>query len=156
MDPKAAVARLTLALALLPAPAAAEPATRPVSRRELPSLVFGAVKEWAKTSPAVDALEEFIRDSGAWTPPVFAAAGAAGAAVAWFEGGRGTLPVGAWRLSVAGSGRGLRDCVVHGNGRLVKLGLGRPDRGLSAYAALGLREGRFLSESYGLAYSLRY
>lgn len=157
MDPKAVLAELTLALALLPAAAAAEPQPyRPVSRRELPSLVFGAVKEWAKESPALDAVEEYIKDTGAWSPFFMAAAGAAGAAVAWFEGGRGSVPLGSWKLSLSGSGKGLRDCVSRGRGRLMSVGLGRADGGWRAQASLDLRDGRLASETVGLAYTLRY
>lgn len=154
-------AQLALAATLLSAGAAraAEPASpkyRAVGRGEVPSLVFGAVKEWATGLREVQALEEFIHDTGAWSPRFKTAAGVAGAAFGYFEGGRGSARFGAWDLSLDTSGQAVAQAVRRGNGRLLLLGVGRPDQGWSAEAALGLRDGRFLNESVTLAYTVRY
>jgi hypothetical protein len=154
-------AQLALATALLTAGAAraAEPAPRKyraVGRGEVPTLVFGAVKDWAKGLREVQALTEFIHDTGAWSPRFKTAAGMAGAAIGYFEGGKGSARFGAWDLSLDTSGQALARAVRCGNGRLLLLGVGRPDQGWSAEAALGLRDGRFLNESVTLAYKIRY
>lgn len=129
---------------------------RAVSRAELPNLVFGAVKDWAKGLAEVQAVEAYIRDTDAWSPRFKAAAGAAGAAFGYFEGGEGSFALGGWNVSLDTSGRQLHRTLAGGNGRLLGLGLGRPDRGLSAEAVLGLRHGRFLNQSFNVAYKIRY
>lgn len=147
-----------LALALLAAaPAAAAPQPyRALSRAEVPSLILDKVKDWAVTLPEVQAVEDYIRDTDAWSPRFKVAAGAAGAAFGYFEGGEGAFSVGAWNVSLDASGRQVQRTIASRNGRLLGVGLGRPDKGWSAEAVLGLREGRFLNQSFNLAYKLRY
>ena len=149
-----------LALLLLAATAAqgaqTAPQYRALSKSEVPNLVVGAVKDWAAGLEEVRALEEFMHDTGAWSPRFKAAAGAAGAAFGYFEGGEGSFSVGSWSVSVDASGRQLHRTLSRRNGRLLGIGLGRPDKGWSAEAVLGLRDGRFLNQSFNLAYKLRY
>lgn len=157
----AKTARSATACLLLGACAAgaAGPAPQPyraVSRAELPDLVVGAVKDWARGLAEVRAVEEYIRDTDAWSPRFKAAAGAAGAAFGYFEGGEGSFALGGWNVSLDTSGRQLHRTLAQGNGRLLGLGLGRPDRGLSAEAVLGLRHGRFLNQSFNVSYKFRY
>lgn len=149
-----------LALLLLAATAVQAAQTpkpyRALSKSEVPDLVAGAVKEWASGLDEVHALEEFMRDTEAWSPRFKAAAGAAGAAFGYFEGGEGSFNVGAWSVSLDASGQQLHRTLTCRNGRLLGIGLGRPDKGWSAEAVLGLRDGRFLNQSFNLAYKLRY
>ena len=153
--------RLALAFWLLATGAAGAAGSTPqpyraVSRSELPNLVFGAVKDWAKGFAEVQAVESYIRDTDAWSPRFKAAAGAAGAAFGYFEGGEGSFALGGGNVSLDASGRQLHRTLARGNGRLLGLGLGRPDRGLSAEAVLGLRHGRFLNQSFNVAYKIRW
>lgn len=141
------------------AAAAAGPAPQPyraVSRSEMSDLVAGVVKDWARGLAEVQAVEEYIRDTEAWSPRFKAAAGAAGAAFGYFEGGEGSFEFGGWNLSLDTSGRQLHRTIASRNGRLLGIGLGRADRGLSAEAVLGLRHGRFLNQSFNVSYKLRY
>lgn len=129
---------------------------RALSRSEVPNLVVGAVKDWARDLEEVKAVEDFIRDTEAWSPRFKAAAGAAGAAFGYFEGGRGSFHVGCWDVRLDTSGRQLQRTISSRNGRLLGIGLGRPDKGLSAEAVLGLRDGRFLHQSFNVAFKFRY
>lgn len=151
---------LLAALMLLPdAARAVEAGPKPyraLSRAEVPDLILDKVKGWAVTLPEVQALEDFIRDTEAWSPRVKVAAGAAGAAFGYFEGGEGAFSIGAWNVSLDASGQQLRRTIASRNGRLLGVGIGRPDKGWSAEAVLGLRNGRFLNQSFNLAYKLRY
>lgn len=149
---------LALALLLLGTfAAAAQPAPyRAIPRHEVPNLLVEKVKEWAVGLPEVQALETYIRDKGDWSPRVLAAAGVAGAAFGYFEGGEGSFSLGAWDVSLDASGKELHRTLESRNGRLLGVGLGRPDMGWSAEAVLGLRQGRFLNQSFNLAYKIRY
>lgn len=125
-----------LALLLLAASGAqaAQPTPyRALGRGEVPNLVFGAVKDWAVELEEVRALSKFI-----------------------FEGGRRSFSLGAWNMRVDASGRQFQRTLSSRNGRLLGVGLGRTDEGWSAEAVLGLRDGRFLNQSFNLAYKLRY
>ncbi|TBR20538.1 hypothetical protein EPO15_12880 [bacterium] len=144
-----------LALAFLSAAAQAEP-YRALNRAEVPSLILDKVKDWALGLSEVQAVEDYMRDTEAWTPRFKAAAGAAGAAFGYFEGGAGSFNVGAWNVSLEASGQQLQRALSRRNGRLLGIGLGRPDKGWSAEAVLGLRDGRFLSQSVNVAYKIRY
>lgn len=150
-----------LALLLLAATAAQASQSAPqpyraLSRGEVPTLIAGAVKDWAASLEEVRVIEDFMRDTGAWSPQFKAAAGAAGAAFGYFEGGEGSFNVGAWSVRVDASGRQIHRTLTARNGRLLGVGFGRPDKGWSAEAVLGLRDGRFLNQSFNLAYKLRY
>lgn len=150
-----------LALLLLAATAAQAAQTAPkpyraLSKSDVPNLVAGAVKDWAAGLEEVRVISDFMRDTEAWSPRFKAAAGAAGAAFGYFEGGEGTFSVGSWDVSLDTSGQQLRRTISSRNGRLLGVGLGRPDKGWSAEAVLGLRDGRFLNQSFNLAYKLRY
>ncbi|TPW19897.1 MAG: hypothetical protein FD126_2227 [Elusimicrobia bacterium] len=59
-------------------------------------------------------------------------------------------------MSLDTSGQQLHRTILSRNGRLLGIGLGRPDRGLSAQAVLALRDGRFLNQSVNVAYKIRY
>lgn len=149
---------LALALLLLGTPAAAAQPTpyRAIPRSEVPNLLVEKVKEWAVGLPEVKALETYIRDKGHWSPRVLAAAGVAGAAFGYFEGGEGSFALGSWNVRLDASGQQLQRTLESRNGRLLGVGLGRPDQGWSAEAVLGLRQGRFLNQSFNLAYKIRY
>lgn len=153
--------RLALGVLLLAAYAAgaAEPKPVPyraISRHQVPDLIVGAVKDWAVGLDEVKAFEAYIRDRENWTPRFLGTAGMAGAAFGYFEGGAGSFSVGAWNVSLDASGKELRRTISRQSGRLLGLGLGRPDQGWSAEAVLGLRDGRFLSQSVAVAFKLRY
>ena len=150
-----------LALLLLAATAAqaASPAPAPyraLGRSEVPDLVLDKVKDWARSRPEVQAVEDYMRDTEAWTPRFKFAAGAAGAAFGYFEGGEGSFRLGAWNVSLDASGRQLHRTLTSRNGRLLGLGLGRPDKGWSAEAALGLRDDRLRNDSLTIGYKRRY
>lgn len=150
---------LALVLLLLAAGAAAAPQPTPyraIPRHQVPNLLVEKVKEWAVGLPEVKAIETYIRDKGDWSPRVLAAAGVAGAAFGYFEGGEGSFALGAWNVRLDASGRQLQRTLESRNGRLLGVGLGRPDQGWSAEAVLGLHHGRFLNQSFNLAYKIRY
>lgn len=149
--PAKACLLLALGLLLHARPAvAAGPApvpTRPAARAEVPSLILRVAKGWGR----FEAIETSSRQGGDWSPNSVEAAGVLG-----FLDGVGSVGWGAWRVKLDASGRRLRRSLASGNGRLFSLGVGRDDSGWSLRAAVGLREGRFLRQSVGLAYALRY
>lgn len=148
--------RLVLACLLLQTCVAEAAPYRAVGRGEVPSLIAGAVKEWAGGLGELRSIEVFIRDKSNWEPRYMAAAGAAGVVFGYFEGGKGSVDLGAWNVKVDASGKRLRQSILRGSGPLFRVGLGRPDQGWSAQAAVGLSHGRLLSQTFDLAYKIRY
>ncbi|MBI3296751.1 MAG: hypothetical protein HYZ75_01210 [Elusimicrobia bacterium] len=148
---------LALALLLPALSGAAQPGTyRPAGPGEVPNLLFGAVKDWAAGLSEMKLFEEYIRDRHAWSPRFKVGAGVAGAAFGYLEGGEGSVELGAWELMLDTSGRQLHHSLRSGNGKLCSIGLGRPDKGWTAEAAIGLRDGRVLGQSVAVAYKLRF
>ncbi|TBR20537.1 hypothetical protein EPO15_12875 [bacterium] len=134
------------------AASAVPPAYRPVPQSEVPRLVWGHVRDWARDREEVKAFRAYLRDPGNWSPGLLAAVGAFG----YFEGGRGSARLGAWDLRLDTAGRGVQSLVALRDGRLLSVGLLRRDSGWSAEAGLGVRDRRFLNDSLSIAYKLRY
>jgi hypothetical protein len=148
------VAASVLVLAAAAARAAGAPPTsyRAVPDNEVPRVLLGMARDWGKGREEYKAFQSYVRDRENWTPGFLAVAGAFG----YFQGGRGSARLGGWNLRMDTAGQGVRSLLKGRDGRLLGVGLGRTDLGWSAGVVLGVREGRFLSDSVSLGYKLRY